>query len=302
MPLSPDDVTKHLKSDGSVAWTTLAQLLVSGSQSCVDGRDHDAVLGTPGGDAGEYLLNLACIERLTGRAIDDGELESLFDRFLLHFGRFYMHTDRHAVDNLAESLRADDAFTDVAGDSAKTEALVRQPGPRAEKLLPYLLEPNHIGCGHLKLILLHPDDCLVRPVLARGLPTRVFRKLWSGADIAYVVLEGGHAEGAVVQVTAGKPKHPFTRVPMVAPFDGSTQMFVAHPKVTRWMRQQVAQFLCSELDELGSVDAATFAFEVNGLADRQLGNTLGHLAKGLPLYEALVTEDGQVEVTGGDTL
>ena len=131
MPLSPDDVTKHLKSDGSVAWTTLAQLLVSGSQSCVDGRDHDAVLGTPGGDAGEYLLNLACIERLTGRAIDDGELESLFDRFLLHFGRFYMHTDRHAVDNLAESLRADDAFTDVAGDSAKTEALVRQPGERS---------------------------------------------------------------------------------------------------------------------------------------------------------------------------
>jgi len=298
MPMSPEDVTKHLESDGSIAWTTLAELMGAGCHSCVDGRDAGAVLGTPGGDAGEYLVHLACIERVTGAELGGAELQQMFDRFLLHFGRFYMHTDRHAVDNLAATLAGDDAFADVGGDSAKTEALVRSPGDRAEKLLPYLLDPNHVGCGHLKLILLHPGDYMVRPELTRGLLAIVFRKLWGGADIDYVVLEGGHAEGAVVQVSAGKPKHAFTRVPKVAPFDGSTQMFVAHPKVTGWMREQVAQYLCSELDELGAVDAAAFVAEVNGLAGKQLGETLGHLAKGLPIYDALVTEDGQIAVTG----
>ena len=111
--MSPEDVTKHLESDGSIAWTTLAELMGAGCHSCVDGRDAGAVLGTPGGDAGEYLVHLACIERVTGAELGGAELQQMFDRFLLHFGRFYMHTDRHAVDNLAATLAGDDAFAEA---------------------------------------------------------------------------------------------------------------------------------------------------------------------------------------------
>lgn len=296
MPLKPKDVVKHLERPGTVSWTTMARLLADGHQSCVDGRDHDAVLGTPGGDAGEYLLFLAGIERLTGKPVPDADLPQLFDRFMLHFGSFYMHTDRHAVETLAKALAEDPVFADVG--PTRVEKLIRDPGDRAEALLPHMLVPAHVGCGHLKLILLHPEQYGVRPGLTVAFLSTVFRKLWSGADIDYVVLEGGHAEGAVVQVTAGKPKHAFTRVPMVAPFDGKTQIFVAHPKVTAWMRQQVSLFLCEELGLLKAIDAAAFAFEVNGLAHVQLMATLGHLAKGLPLYDALVTEEGVIEVTG----
>ena len=294
--LSIQDVVNHLESEGTVSWTTMAQLLVSGSQSCVDGRDGDAVLGTPGGDAGEYLLHLAGIERSTGIQLSADELSPLLERFMLHFGTFYMHTDRGALETLATALAADEAFADVAGDSNQVEALIREPGERGEKLLPYLLDPAHVGCGHLRLILQNPEEYAVRRELAEAFLSAVFRAWWAGADLDYVVLEGGHAEGAVVRVSAGKPKHAYTRVPMVAPYDGKTQMFVAHPKVTSWMRRQVAQFLCEELTQLENIDPAAFAFAVNGLAARQLVATLTHLADGLPIYDAEIREDGTVKV------
>jgi hypothetical protein len=295
MHLSPDDVVQHLTNPDSVVWTTMAHALVVGHQSCVDGRDQEAVLGTPGGDAGEYLLFLATIERLTQRPLDDAQIPVLFDRFMLHFGTFYMHTDRLAVEALATALGADPAFADVG--PTQVERLLQDPGDKAEALLPHLLQPAHIGCGHLRLILEHPEEYGVRPDLARAVLSTVFRRLWSGADIDYVVLEGGHAEGAVVKVHIDKPKHPYTRIPMVTPFDGTTQFFVAHPEATVWMRQQMALFLCEELPMLGCVDAASFAFEVNGLASVQLRATLAYLANGLPVYDALVDDDGGVEVT-----
>lgn len=297
MSLNTADVTNHIRKDGVVKWTTLAHVLVDGAQSCVDGREPGAVLGTPGGDAGEYLLALATIEKLTGAPIPDDEIPRVFQRFLGHFGRFYMHTDSHAVAHLAADLGKNPTFAHLAGDGARTEALVRQPGALAEALLPYLIRPANVGCGHLKLILLHPGDYGVRRGLAEEFMRTVFRAIWNGADINYVVLQGGHAEGAVVQVTAGKSKHAFTRVPMVAPCHGDTQMFVNHPKVVEWLRHQTALFLVDEEPLLKGVDPEAFVSQINTLAGTQLGETLGHLAKGLPIYQARVTEAGVVHVS-----
>lgn len=297
MTHSTDDVTRHIRHPGAVQWTTLAHVLVDGAQSCVDGREPGAVLGTPGGDAGEYLLALATIEKLTGKAIPDEEVPEVFERFLGHFGRFYMHTDSHAMEHLAEALAQNPTFGHLGGDVSRTEAFVRQPGKLGDALLPYLLDPAHVGCGHIKLILKHPDDYGVRPALTKTFLTTVFRAIWAGADINYVVLQGDHAEGAVVQVTAGKSKHAFTRVPMVAPCRGESQIFVNHPAVVAWMRGQAAHFLVDEEPLLKGVDPDAFAAELARLANVQLGETLGHLAQDLPVYNARVTEQGVVHVT-----
>lgn len=297
MKLSPQDVTELLEREGAVTWTTMARLLGDGSQSCVDGRGECGVLGTPGGDAGEYLLALVCIERVTGAALPDDALPELFDRFIKHFGRFYMHTDCQAVNALAKALNEDPLFADVGGDAKATAALLRDPGERGEQLLPYLLDPAHVGCGHLKLILLHPEEYHVRRGLAEALLRTVFRKLWAGADINYVVLEGRHDEGAVVQVYTGRPTRTFSRVPLITPTDGEQQMFIAHPAATRWVRQKMALYLCSDLPELSAISPEGFAFEVNGLAHVQLGLTLGYLAEGLPVYTATLSEGGPVKVT-----
>ncbi|MEL6344158.1 MAG: hypothetical protein AAFV53_13645 [Myxococcota bacterium] len=296
MALSPEEVASHIRKSGVVRWTNLARILVDGAQSCVDGREPDSVLGTPGGDAGEYLVALATIEQLTNNPIVDDEVPRVFRRFLGHFGRFYMHTDSKAMTTLAQSLTEDERFAYLGADTVKTEELVRNPGKHADALVPFLIDPKHVGCGHLKLALLYPNAYGVRKGLTEKVIETVFRELWAGADINYVVLQGGHAEGAVVQVTAGKSKHAYTRVPMVAPCRDHVQMFVAHPKVTEWMRNQMAEFLVEEEPLLRGVEGSEFANAVNSLATRQLDETLGHLAQDLPVYTALVTESGVVQI------
>ena len=80
--LSQSDIESHLGDARSLRWMKIAALLVNGRLSCVDGRDDSGVMGTPGGDAGEFLLALAAVERVTGRAIDDTTLHTLLLRRL----------------------------------------------------------------------------------------------------------------------------------------------------------------------------------------------------------------------------
>jgi hypothetical protein len=297
MALSRQEVAEHLKAPGVVNWVRLARLLHDRPLSCVDGRDEHAVLGTPGGHAGEYIVLLTVIEAITGAEMTMERLNYSFDRFLDSFGAFYMHTDSTALENLAKALAEDPAFKDVGTDPADVEALVRNPGDRAEALLPLLVRPDHVGCGHLKLQLLHPHQYGVRKALVELVIQLVFCKMWAGAAIDYVVLKGGHAEGAVVQITTGRTKHPYTRVPMVAPRHGDQQIFVAHPKVVDWLRHQLALYVAEEVPELRGADPDVFAADVNALANKQLVATLGHLAKGLPVYNARVTHEGVVQVS-----
>ena len=298
MSHSPADVTRHIRQPGVVGWTTLARVLVDGTLSCVDGREPGQVLGTPGGDAGELLVALATVEQLADAPIEDDELVRILDRYLAHFGRFYMHTDSHAIDHLGAALAQDPAFAglDLSAPGA-TDALVRAPGDHAAALLPHLIAPDNVGCGHLKLILKHPDDYGVRQGLAQQFIAAVFRALWAGADIHYVVLQGDHAEGAVVQITAGKGMLAHSRVPTVAPCHGESQIFVAHPEVVGWLRSQIAHFLVAEQPVVKDVDPDDLTDAIQDLAGVQLGETLGHLAKGKPVYEARVTESGVVQVT-----
>ena len=298
MSHSTTQVTTHLFGDGVVEWKPLAQALTTGFQSCVDGRDPDAVLGTPGGDAGELLMALAVAENRIGTPLAEPEVAALLGGVLTHFGTFYMHTDSHAMHVLADALAKDASFADVAGNHAAVEALVRNPGDRADALLAHLTVPDHIGCGHLKLISKHPEDYGVRRELTAAYIRCVFRALWSGANVHYVVLQGGHAEGAVVQVNAGDTVHAWSRVPQVSPCHGNSQIFVNHPAEVGWLRRQLASFVVGQMDALAGTAAADFAADIDALAGVQLGHTLHHLANGLPVYQAQIHADGSVLVSG----
>lgn len=78
--------------------TKAAKLLLHGTQACVDGRDAHAIIGTPGGDAGELVLALAAAEQLGRRAFSAEAVERVFADYLDASGHFYLHTDFHAAD------------------------------------------------------------------------------------------------------------------------------------------------------------------------------------------------------------
>jgi rhodanese-related sulfurtransferase len=271
-----------------------AALLLHGTEACVDGRGEDAVLGTPGGDAGELLLALAATEEVTGELLTEGDIVALFDAYVESFGRFYFHTDDHALRHLGAELRRDPRFSDRDLEAeALGELLLHPPTELREPLLEHLLDPANVGCGHLRLLMTNSEAYGVRPELSRALGRVVFRLLWSEPELFdFVVLHGDHHEEAVVNVVMPDRVHPFTNVPAIPPRIAGHSVFVNHPQVSAFVRGQHAEFLRGHLPALRDVPIERFDEAIATLAERQLAITLAHLAPRLPIFE--VRFDGDV--------
>ncbi len=294
-PLTAENIRAHLGDPAQLRRVKVAALMLHGQTACVDGRDDHAVLGTPGGDMGELLLALTVYEQTRKLPLGREELHTLFVDHTVAFGDFYMHTDTQALEQLRDALvRHPIADLKLAADASIEEvlgAVLRPPRKAERELLELLVKPEFVGCGHLKLILEHPDEYRVRSELARELIAVFFRELWGGERrLHYVVLDGEHHEGAVLTVEVPNSIHAYTRVPAIPPRYGGRTMFVYHPQVATFIREQQAQFF-AEHDVLQGLVLDDFRAQLKTLAHSQLKSTLGYLAPDLPLFTVRVGPD-----------
>ncbi|MBX3224037.1 MAG: rhodanese-like domain-containing protein [Labilithrix sp.] len=298
-------VQKHVGDRLSVRWIKLPALLVRGLVSCVDGRDDSGVVGSPGGDAGELLVGLRALEKMLRRDLSEAEVGTLLARRLDVFGRFYMHTDVDASNVAIKAMRADPRFEGFLSDVNEAlewrRFLASPPREVRTALLEHSLEPSHIGCGHLRLALTRSKEYDTREALVAAVLRSFHQKRWEGApELEVVALAGGHTERAVINVRIAGPMMPFSRIPLVSPAVGGAQVFVHHPRVTSYLREQLAHFLAMQTDVTGgALDASELHVEMERLGGLQLGRTLGALAKGLPIYDVTFHGEERVEVTLG---
>jgi hypothetical protein len=300
--LSRDDVLRHVGDPSAVRWMKLAALLVNGRISCVDGRDDSGIIGTPGGDGGEFLLALAALETISGRTLDRATIDRLLSRRVDTFGRFYLHTDVRAVGALIGSMqgdrRLDRAIAGIAGPLEWRRFLAAPPEGIRDVLLEHVLQPAHVGCGHIKMMIERAAEYGVRRELVLDVLRAFYERRWGGMpDLELAPLAGGHAEGAVLEVRLARGVQAFSWIPLVSPSAFGEQAFVNHPQVSAFLRRQTAEWLTLQDDLVGLPRAGgdALAAEIERLAAVQLGNTLGALARGLPVYEVLFDE-GRIEV------
>lgn len=302
-PLSIEAVREHIGDPHSVRWAKMASLLLHGRLSCVDGRDETGVIGTPGGDSGELALALTALERVTGKALSRSAIAEILHRRIDTFGRFYLHGDVHAANELIKALRADarfeQALVGVFEPMSWRRFFARPPEDVRELLIEYMAQPPHIGCGHLKLMIQEHARYEARPELVRDLLRSFHRLRWSGApETELVPLPGGHAEGAVVNVRVHGELRSYTPIPLVSPRGSGTQMFVNHPQVASRLREEMASFLVEQGDLGGAHEGQRDALlqAIGELAGMQMGLTLGRLAKGLPIYDVTFARGGEFTV------
>ena len=280
-----------------------AALLLHGRLSCVDGRDETGVIGTPGGDSGEFLLALAALESVTGAKLSPLQVRALFARRLETFGRFYLHGDIHSGNALIKAIRADRRLESAIGsisEALEWRRFFEAPPQHVRELLTeYMSEPAHIGCGHLRLAMTMAETYGVRPTLVKEILRAFYRGRWEGSlDAEFTVLPGGHEEGAVVNIRLAEDLRSFTQVPLVSPTAGGTQMFVNHPQVSENLRRDLAYFLIRQGDAI-HVEPMHFeplVAEMSRLAGLQLTATLSWLAKGLPIYDVVFGKHGAFHV------
>ncbi len=302
--LSLDDVKAHIGDPFATRMMKLSAMLLHGRLSCVDGRDDTGVIGTPGGDAGEFMLALSALERVSGRALNDVEVGKLLRRRLDTFGRFYVHTDISAGNATVKAFRADPRFDDALRAVSETHHWRRfltspPPALRPAMLDVMMSDPAHIGCGHLRLQWQNAETYGTRPLLVESFLRLFFSMRWNGAvEADFVALGGGHKEGAVINVIVDGGVHSFSTIPLVSPSTGAQQMFVNHPQVASFLRHELVEFLALQSDvvALDAAHKAALHAEVEALGGQQLGQTLQRLAKGLPIYTVTFRRDGAVDV------
>lgn len=301
-PFTLEELVEHVGHPRSVRWTKLAAFLLHGRMSCVDGRDHVAVVGSPGGDAGELVLAFGALEQLTGRPLSRENIAVLLRRRVEAFGRFAFHTDTHAGDRMIAAIRADPRTAPaVAGQSDPLwfrRFFASPPEQYREALTEILGRPEHTGCGHLRLTMQHPERFGLRPGLTNDVLRAALALRWEGAqELEITPLPGGHSEGAVVNVHVAEELDAFSLVPLVAPSIAGRQMFVNHPHVASFLRRQTAKWLTQQRDLVASPPTPAALFDaMQALHQQQLMATLGELAAGLPIYDVTVNPDGRSDV------
>jgi rhodanese-related sulfurtransferase len=303
-PIACADLEGHIGDPRAIRWRKLAALLVNGRLSCVDGRDDSGVMGTPGGDAGELLLALGAVERVTGKRLDDATVERLLLRRLDTFGRFYFHTDLTAGNALIASMRQDrrldEALSNVSEPLEWRRFMTSPPEEVRDIMLEHAIQPAHIGCGHVRLALQNPDRYGIRPALVESFLRAFLRLQWTGHDEnETAVLPGGHAEGAVVNIVVEHGVEAFSAIPLVSPMAAGSQMFVNHPQVSAFLRGQMSRFFARQADicSLGRGGEQELLGELSSLGDTQLGHTLAKLAPGLPIFEIRFGDDRSAHVS-----
>lgn len=303
-PLTRAQIEAHIGDPQTVRWVKMAALLLHTKVSCVDGRDDHGVIGTPGGNAGEFLLALASIERVTGKPFPVESLPQVLHSYIDTFGHFYVHSDTIAANELIKSMRQDPRLTEFLPPVTSNAQdwrnfLNAPPEPARALILEHMAVPGHLGCGHLRLMLQHSDRYLIRRELVEAFITTYLRLRWEGvSELDYVILGGGHQEGAVVNIRVEGGVWPFTRVPLISPACGATQMFVNHPQVAEFMRDQVARFFTIHPDFL-PVDDRHFGMlqkDMRRVAGIHIAATLASLANGLPIYDVVFKSEREFTV------
>ncbi len=292
---SLEQVRTHIGDPRSIRWVKLASLATFKSFSCIDGRDERGLIGTPGGDAGEFLLSLAAVERVTGATLDEQTVEHALLAHLDAFGDFSRHCDAHAFEKLLTALRGDarmDAAIDGGGVKSADD-LRRLPVEVHPAVLEHLLNPDHLGCGHVRLMLQKSDEYGIRAELVESFLRAFMRLWWAGApELDITVLQGEHEETAIVNVRLDEKPWSLTRVPLVSPTCAGNQVFVNHPDIANHLRRGVVEFHRRGLGPVTVDDGAALQAAIDELAVQQLTSTVGYIAKGLPIYDVVFSRDG----------
>ncbi len=302
--LTLDDVKHHIGDAFAVRHMKFASMLLHGRLSCVDGRDDSGVVGTPGGDAGEFLLALSALERVTGRPLDDVVVTKLLRRRLDTFGRFYLHSDVHGGNALIAALRADrrlDPLLDSISHTHEWRRLMQEPPKAYRSILLdiFMNNPQALGCGHVRMSWQQAEVYGTRPLLIESFLRMFFTLRWNGAvEAEYVTLGGGHREGAVLNVVVDGGVHSFTTLPLVSPSTGKQQMFVNHPQVSGFLRNELVEFIAQQDDIISLTRGQHEALrtDIAVLGQQQLMATLQRLAAGLPIYQVRFGRNDDVGV------
>lgn len=290
--LSVRAVEEYLGQKNTVKWIKAKELLNKVADSCVDGRETNHVLSSPGGDVAILTEAIIALGKVINRHLTTLEIDAVFAWRLANMGSFYMHTDEHALHHLQKALSADKNINKKFSSLKQVyQYIINPPKDKQLSLMIHLFEPINMGCGHLKQMFLSPEAYGMSRKVMQKIMISFFNTLWNGSaadkkKIIYRLLTGEHQEGAVIIAKVNGNVSDNTMIPMIRPTDGKTSVFVFHPQVTEYLHHTYAQKLVKSgiFAELKSSKTADYQETMGKVMGEGVRETVSRLAFALPIY------------------
>jgi len=250
---------------------------------CLDGRITQGILGTPGGDAGEFILGLLVYEDLTGKRLDKESVELYLEEYLecMEHNYFYWCTDDEAVSYAEKELGVEGINILDPRESLRSE------------LLGLLAKPSAVGDLHIKNMLSYPELYSVNTEVVEIFIGVFYEYLWEGdlAGSLYLeVLPGEHNETAFLEVKTDQACQVLKAAPLVVPREGNSDnlsVFVNHLDSVKTRRMQLASFFAEKIGKnQDGITTERFLNRMNHHGYLFLDATGSLVASELPFYTA----------------
>jgi len=94
-----ENIREAFLNTATLEWAHAAQA----SFSSLDGRNDEKILGTPGGDMGEFILAIHALAKVSGTVPTQDDIQTIFERYLNSMTRdkFFYEIDEKAYTKLA---------------------------------------------------------------------------------------------------------------------------------------------------------------------------------------------------------
>jgi hypothetical protein len=250
---------------------------------CMDDRVERAVLATPGGDVGEFILALDAYRDLTPqREISQHMVDTWLEAYLksLPEGRqMVLCTDDAALQHLRAELQ-DETLS------------LAEPAPRVlPELTLAVQEFANVGDSHLRLMLQDPQNYHVDASLVKMTLRSFYDLLWNRdaplhSRVHLEMLVGEARPAAFVEVATSQACEAVNAAPLLRPRSPNVSYLVSNLDAVSARRSELAEFFANHLGQNLPIhiDRETLhkRLDRHGLAALEL--TGSRVANGLPFY------------------
>lgn len=293
---SPSKIKLSQESEGSgTSYQTMQEYLSSNTNytyakithssfRCLDGRIQDEILGTPGGDAGEFILGLLEYQDLLETSFNETYVFDVLQEYLrcMETNLFYMCTDQTAIDHAQKELALSELDIYSPDESIQDE------------LLDALTEPENIGDTHIRLLVGKPEMYSINSTLVKYFIRSYYKTLWDSnntySESLYLdVLQDSHKETAFLEVKVNDECINELVAPLVAPsndtFEG-VSLLINHVNAVIVRRAQIAAFIAEKIDQGEHITSEQLFKRIKHHGLLFLDVTGSYVSKDLPFFTA----------------
>jgi hypothetical protein len=273
--VTADSLRDAFVNVANLEWAHIAQ----SSFASFDGRNDEKILGTPGGDMGEFILAIHAYAKAASLTLTSQQIQDLFERYLnvMTRSKFFYETDEKAYIRLAVATGCRNLhISEVGGMKRKREEILSQ-----------IAVPEHIGDPFIRFLATNSTTLELNPDYIQACLAAYHNVLWTTPSIlsqklCYTELKGPRTEAALVHIKTSNFCIDQGLAPMVSPqLACPAPVFIYHAEAAKVLRRELATIFAQGQPNVNAVDILAAH---NTLAENNLEKFMATISPVIPTF------------------